>query len=155
MSPCSYSSKTGVAPTGETDGMITTPQGSHRVDHSIWPALFSEDPHALRRFLCSLGFEEGIVVPQESAQLGDRVVHSELLWPEGGRIMVASASDDHPVHQANLYVVTDHPDEVYSRALDMGADITRPLAEQDGHDSREFSLQDPDGNGWSFGTYGG
>lgn len=137
--------------------MTTTPQTSHRIDHSIWPALFSDDPHALRRFLAALGFEEGIVVPARGSTRTDgEVMHSELLWPEGGRIMVASASNDHPTpHRANLYVVTDHPDEVHAKAVTSGAEITRPLAEQSGHGSREFSLKDPDGNGWSFGTYGG
>lgn len=137
--------------------MTTPPQTSHRVDHSIWPALFSDDPHALRRFLVGLGFEEGIVVPAPAGtQAGGEILHSELLWPEGGRIMVASASADHPTsHKANLYVVTDHPDEVHGKAVTLGAEIIRPLAEQSGHDSLEFSLKDPDGNGWSFGTYGG
>ncbi|WP_288831674.1 VOC family protein [uncultured Corynebacterium sp.] len=137
--------------------MTMNPQNSQRTDHSIWPALFSDDPHALRRFLTGLGFEEGIVVPaQSSTQAGGEVVHSELLWPEGGRIMIASISNDHPSpHQVDLYVVTDHPDEVYAKAITLGAEITHPLAEQNDHDSRGFSLRDPDGNGWSFGTYGG
>lgn len=137
--------------------MITAPRDSHRTDHNIWPALFSDDPHALRRFLTALGFEEGIVVPaQGSTQTDGEVMHSELLWPEGGRIMVASVSSEHPVPQRSiLYVVTDHPDEVHDRAVEMGAEITRPLAQQSGYDSREFSLKDPDGNGWSFGTYCG
>lgn len=136
--------------------MTTTPQTSHRIDHNIWPAIFSDDPHALRRFLSDLGFEEGIVVPaQGSTQTDGDVMHSELLWPEGGRIMVASATPDHPAsHRANLYVVTDHPDEVHSRAVDMGAEILRAPAEQDGYASREFSLRDADGNEWTFGTYG-
>ena len=102
---------------------------------------------------------EGIVVPGGAGTPAEgEITHSELLWPEGGRVMVAStrAVDDHATgDRACLYVVTDHPDEVHARAVELGAEITRPLGDQNGYVSREFSMKDPDGNAWSFGTYGG
>jgi uncharacterized glyoxalase superfamily protein PhnB len=51
-------------------------------------------------------------------------------------------------------VVTDDPDAVHRRATDAGAEIIRELSETD-YGSREFALRDPEGNGWSFGTYRG
>src|SRR5699024_7904428 len=141
----------------EAVGMTTTPQTLHRIDHSSWPALFSDDPHALRRFLTARGFEVRIVVPAPSSTQSNRaVMPSDLLGREGCRTIDASVSNDHHTpRRPDLYVVTDYPDEVHAKAVTLGAEITRPLAEQSGHGSREFSLQDPDGNGWSFGTYGG
>ncbi|WP_223277597.1 glyoxalase/bleomycin resistance/extradiol dioxygenase family protein [Janibacter sp. YB324] len=52
--------------------------------------------------------------------------HSEMLWPEGGRVMIASARPDDPhfttpAGSANLYVVTDDPDAVHAHAEALGA----------------------------------
>ena len=123
-------------------------------DHSIWPGLTARDPHALRAWLVTLGFPEGVLVEE-----GDLVRHSEMLWPEGGRVMIASARPDDPhfttpAGSANLYVVTDDPDAVHAHAEALGASFTRPMKEED-YGSRGFSILDPEGNSWSFGTYAG
>ena len=55
---------------------------------------------------------------------------------------------------SSMYVVVDDPNAVYARATDLGATITRELTDSD-YGSRGFSVRDPDGNGWSFGTYAG
>lgn len=125
-----------------------------RTDHSIWPGLTAEDPAALRDWLAGLGFAEGIVVEEDGI-----VAHSEMLWPEGGRVMISSARPDDPhfttpIGGAMLYVVTDRPDEVHTRAETLGATVTRPMEEAD-YGSRGFSILDPEGNSWSFGTYAG
>lgn len=136
--------------------MDTTPTSTTptRTDHTIWPGLTADDPRALRRWLVALGFEEGILVEE-----GDLVIHSEMLWPEGGRVMVHSAKPDDPhftapVGSGNLYVVTDDPDAVHARAEALEASFTRPMKEED-YGSRGFSIIDPEGNSWSFGTYAG
>lgn len=125
-----------------------------RTDHTIWPGLTAEDPKALRAWLAGLGFAEGILV-----EGGGFVQHSEMLWPEGGRVMISSARPDDPhlttpVGGAMLYVVTDEPDAVHERAEAAGATVTRPMEEAD-YGSRGFSILDPEGNSWSFGTYAG
>ncbi|WP_338748004.1 VOC family protein [Janibacter alittae] len=125
-----------------------------RTDHNIWPGLTARDPAALRDWLVGLGFTEGIVVED-----GGIVQHSEVLWPEGGRVMISSARPDDPhfttpVGGAMLYVVTDDPGGVHSRAEAAGATFTRPLEDAD-YGSRGFSILDPEGNSWSFGTYAG
>lgn len=133
-----------------------TPQASPRPDHSVWPAIFADDPLALRAWLVGLGFEEGVVVP--GAEPGT-IHHSELLWPEGGRVMVASRatkSAEWPgVDRSSLYVVTDNPARVHERALAAAAQVTRPLKNEDDYASQGFSCTDPEGNHWSFGTYAG
>ncbi|MGO1167714.1 MAG: VOC family protein [Janibacter sp.] len=126
----------------------------NRTDHTIWPGLTADDPRALRAWLVSLGFSEGILVGGEGI-----VQHSEMLWPEGGRVMISSArpEDPHfttPIGGSNLYVVTDEPDAVHERAVAVGARFTRPMEDAD-YGSRGFSITDPEGNSWSFGTYAG
>jgi uncharacterized glyoxalase superfamily protein PhnB len=53
-----------------------------------------------------------------------------------------------------VYVVTDHPDDVHDRAVAAGAELVQPLRDED-YGSRGFTVSDPEGNLWSFGTYRG
>lgn len=134
---------------------MDTHQTDSRTDHDIWSGITATDPLALRAWLLTLGFTEGILVEGE----GGIVQHSEMLWPEGGRVMISSARQDDPhftmpVGGAMLYVVTDEPDAVHSRAEAAGARFTRPMEDSD-YGSRGFSILDPEGNSWSFGTYAG
>ncbi len=51
-----------------------------------------------------------------------------------------------------IYVVTNEPDALFERATGAGAEVVRPLSDQD-YGSRDFSVKDLEGNIWSFGTY--
>ncbi len=123
-------------------------------DHNVWAAVSSHDPMALRAWLRGLGFVDGILVPGED----NTVNHSEMIWPEGGRVMVATYTEggafDVPVGTACLYVVTDHPADVCAQAKALGARFIRELEDTD-YGSTGFSVRDDDGNSWSFGTYAG
>jgi uncharacterized glyoxalase superfamily protein PhnB len=50
--------------------------------------------------------------------------------------------------------VTDDPDAVYERALAAGATVLRQIRDED-YGGRGFTVQDPEGNQWSFGSYRG
>jgi len=52
------------------------------------------------------------------------------------------------------YVVTDDPDELFTRATAAGAKVLMELHDTD-YGSRDFAVLDPEGNRWSFGTYRG
>ncbi|HWR47649.1 MAG TPA: VOC family protein, partial [Pseudonocardiaceae bacterium] len=49
---------------------------------------------------------------------------------------------------------TDAPDKVFQRAIMAGAEVVRGLADED-YGSRGFTVRDPEGTLWSFGTYRG
>jgi uncharacterized glyoxalase superfamily protein PhnB len=128
---------------------------------TVWPALRARDARALIRFLVdAFGFEETVVYGDQPDGGGDVVVHAELSWPLGGGVMLGSvregADDGWPVPpgSAGCYVVTDDPDALHDRAVAAGAKVTRPLHDTD-YGSRDFAVQDPEGNRWSFGTYRG
>ena len=53
-----------------------------------------------------------------------------------------------------VYVVCDDPDALFARATAAGAEVVRGLVDED-YGSRGFTVRDPEGNLWSFGTYGG
>ena len=83
-----------------------------------------------------------------------------MLWPEGGRVMVSSrgtraAASEPSRGGAVLYIVTRDPDAVYARALALAAKVDHEICDQTDYVSREFSIRDPEGNGWTFGTYAG
>ncbi|MGL5851451.1 MAG: VOC family protein [Phycicoccus sp.] len=123
----------------------------------LWLTFRARDARALIRFLVdAFGFEEKAVYGE-----GDRVDHAELWWPAGGGVMLGSvrdAADGEPgVAQpgtASAYAVTDRPDDLLAQAVDHGATVVRETYDTD-YGTREFSVRDPEGNSWSFGTYQG
>jgi uncharacterized glyoxalase superfamily protein PhnB len=122
---------------------------------TVWGTLRASDAHGLIKFLTeALGFEATAVYAE-----GNTVHHAELSWPPGGGIMLGSvkADDASGVTRPgafSAYVVTDDPDALHARAVAHGAKVTRELHETD-YGSRDFTIEDPEGNHWSFGTYPG
>jgi uncharacterized glyoxalase superfamily protein PhnB len=122
----------------------------------VWPTLRARDARALISFLVeAFGFEETAVYGD-----GDTVSHAELSWPPGGGIMLGSARDPADDGWAlapggsGAYAVTDEPDAVFARAVARGAVVLTEPHDTD-YGSREFSVRDPEGNRWSFGSYRG
>jgi uncharacterized glyoxalase superfamily protein PhnB len=122
----------------------------------VWPTLRAKDARSLIRFLVDVvGFEETAVYGE-----GDVVQHAQLSWPLGGGVMLGSARDDPddawPIRPGTFgaYVVTDDPDGLCARIKAAGGDVTQDLEDTD-YGSRGFSMRDPEGNMWSFGTYRG
>lgn len=122
----------------------------------VWPTLRATDAPGLIRFLVDVvGFEETVVHAD-----GDQVHHAQLAWPLGGGIMLGSArasdGDTWPLQPGTFgaYVVVDEPDALYQKVRAAGAEIVEEPHDQD-YGSRDFSIRDPEGNRWSFGTYRG
>jgi uncharacterized glyoxalase superfamily protein PhnB len=122
---------------------------------TVWPTLRANDARGLITFLTeALGFEATAVYAD-----GDVVHHAELAWPPGGGVMLGSVrpGDPHGVTgpgNFSAYVVTDDPDALHARAVAHGAKVTQELYDTD-YGSRDFSIEDPEGNRWAFGTYPG
>jgi uncharacterized glyoxalase superfamily protein PhnB len=87
-------------------------------------------------------------------------VHSEYRWPEGGIVGISGADPESPFlpppGQNGLYVITQDPQSVWERCQAAGVDVIRP-PEEPHYDpgGMVFSVRDPEGNAWSFGTYVG
>jgi len=126
---------------------------------SIWPTLTFRDARAAADFLvAAFGFELRAIYAHEDDP--GVVEHGELRWPRGGGVMFGSAGrDDGPFGRRlpgneSVYVVCDDPDALFERATAAGAEVVRPLTDED-YGSRGFVVRDPEGNLWSFGTYAG
>ncbi|MDZ7674648.1 MAG: VOC family protein [Acidimicrobiales bacterium] len=135
----------------------------------IWAAVFYRDALAGIRFLVdTFGFEEQLVVTGDDDRY---VVHSELRWPEGGVVQVGSFDPDRPSHHGyadpaddpfiqrpgdqSLYVVTADPESVWERCGRAGIEVVSAPEEPDyAPGTMGFSVRDPEGNVWSFGSYG-
>ena len=88
------------------------------------------------------------------------IVHAELSLGNGmvmlgsckdtglGVIMPAQAGGN----TQGVYVVIKDADALYARAQAAGAEIVMSIRDTD-YGSRDFSVRDPEGHLWSFGTY--
>jgi len=125
----------------------------------VWPNLSYRDARAGIAFLVeAFGFVEVATYARDDDS--SVVQHSELRWPTGGGVMLGSAGkDDGPYGQripANdaVYVGCTDPDALLARATAAAATVVRGIADED-YGSRGFTVRDPEGNLWSFGTYAG
>ena len=126
---------------------------------AVWPTLTYRNARAAIAFLVeAFGFEERAV--HASPADADVIEHAELRWPLGGGVMLGTTGkDDSPFGRRqpgndSVYVVCDDPDGLFERATGAGARVVRELRDED-YGSRGFTVTDPEGNLWSFGTYKG
>ncbi|MFE3290350.1 VOC family protein [Rhodococcus sp. NPDC059234] len=128
---------------------------STRTETVVWPTLTYADARAAIAFLVeAFGFVEAAVYGE-----GDRVDHAQLDWPAGGGVMLGShradsVLADRPVGTGSVYIVVEDADELCRRAVAAGAVVVKGLTDED-YGSRGFTVRDPQGVIWSFGTYAG
>ena len=141
----------------DTNGAGTN--GADTNGANVWPTFRYRDAKAAIAFLQdAFGFE--VAAEYTNADDPQRVDHAELRWPGGGGVMLGSARDDGGamtktgVASGSVYIATDQVAELYHRAIAAGATEVMGLTEQD-YGSKEFSVQDPEGVLWNFGTYRG
>jgi len=123
-----------------------------KVSAAIFPALKYDDaPGAIDWLGKAFGFSKHMVVPNEGG-----VAHAELRLG-GAMIMLGSPGKPDPTNpwtteRQGIYVQITDIDEHYARVKAMGAKIERPLADTP-YGAREYTVRDPGGHLWSFGTY--
>lgn len=131
--------------------MLDDPPGT------LYPCLFYDNaPGAIDWLERAFGFERRLVVPGE----GDGVVlHAELAIGMGC-VMVSSSNVEggwvSPERLSGTNQLTciylPEVDTVYERAIAAGAVVVIELADTD-YGARGFTVRDPEGHAWSFGTY--
>jgi uncharacterized glyoxalase superfamily protein PhnB/ketosteroid isomerase-like protein len=128
-------------------------------DTRVWPILNYRDAPAALAFLAdAFGFEPTAAFARDNDP--QIIEHAEMRWPGGGGIMFGTAGkDDSPFGRRrsgndSVYLVCADPDALFVRATAAGAEVVRGLADTD-YGSRGFTVRDPEGNLWSFGTYAG
>jgi uncharacterized glyoxalase superfamily protein PhnB len=124
---------------------------------NIFPAVRYADADAAVTFLkAAFGATEKAVHRGE-----DGVIHHAELAFGDGLVMVGQYSQagwsggeaPRPLSSTvSIYIIVDDPDGHHAAAKEAGARVVRELEDTD-YGSREYSVRDPDGNLWSFGTY--
>ncbi|MDQ3757048.1 MAG: VOC family protein [Actinomycetota bacterium] len=125
----------------------------------VWSILTYRDARAAMAFLeQAFGFEPRACYAREDDP--SVVEHAEMRWPLGGGVMLGTTGKDDSAFgrrapgNDSVYVVCDDPDALFERATAAGAEVVRGLVDED-YGSRGFTVRDPEGNLWSFGTYRG
>lgn len=100
-----------------------------------------------------LGAERRELVRDEDGKIG----HAEIAL--GGSIVMLGSSGvgrepfrSLPSAGQLVYCAVDDPDALHQHAVAAGAEVVLGLTDTD-YGSRDFTLRDPEGNLWSFGTY--
>ncbi|MCG2621514.1 glyoxalase [Arthrobacter sp. I2-34] len=129
-------------------------ENRHYPPAGVWAGLQSRDARGLIGFLTgTVGFTTHALY-----EAGGDVAHAELLWPEGGLVMVSAWTGSglwaREPGSAQLNVYTHHPDDLYRTVAAAGADIIQEPTDTD-YGARSFGLRDPDGNLWGFSDYRG
>jgi uncharacterized glyoxalase superfamily protein PhnB len=120
---------------------------------SIFPALRYDDAHKAIDFLVNaFGFERHAVFDGPN----NTVAHAELRMGASA-VAINSATAADPASpwtnvRQGLYVVLKDVNAHYDRASAAGADVVRLPVDMD-YGSREYTVRDPEGHLWSFGTY--
>lgn len=119
---------------------------------TFYPILRYRDARAALAWLSeAFGLEATEVTEGEDGS----IAHAELRLGEDVLMLGSdSESGGYGTHagQGWVYVAVDDPDALHARAAAAGAEVVREL-EDTAYGSRDFSVRDPEGNLWSFGTY--
>jgi|SRR5436309_11864085 len=118
---------------------------------TVYPCQTYRDAPAMLKWLVdAFGLTEDAVI----ANPDGTIAHAELGW-RGGGIMIGSYRTDAlsaAPGTGAVYLVVGDPDAHFARATGAGAEVVRPPSDMD-YGSREYSVRDPEGNIWNFGTY--
>lgn len=118
-----------------------------------WQTMSFRDAEVMMAWLRAVGFREHATYRSEADP--SVVEHAEWLWEGGGGIMFGSQRPDGVVANVGgsaAYLVCADPDAVFDAAVAAGASVVRAMVDQD-YGGRGGSVEDPEGNHWSFGSY--
>jgi len=123
---------------------------------NIVPNLHYRDPRAALTWLAAaFGFEEVIVVDGDDGA----IVHAELRFGDGfvfvgddrGGLGMRSPRDLGGT-SVDLCLYVREVDAHYARAVAAGAEVVHAIADTS-YGSRGYTVRDPEGHLWTFGTY--
>ena len=121
---------------------------------AFYPNLLYADAEAAIEWLeRTLGFERREVHHDDDGN----IVHAEVAL-DSTVVMLGTAGVGRepfrslPPGGSLVYVAMDEVEALYERVREAGADIALELTDTD-YGSRDFTVRDPEGTLWAFGTY--
>ena len=128
--------------------------GAETLNATFYAGALYEDADAAMDWLeRTLGCERREVHRDDDGS----VAHAEMAFG-GSILMLGSAGAGRepfrslPAGGRLIYCAVDDVDDLYERVREAGGDIALEITDTD-YGSRDFTVRDPEGNLWSFGTY--
>jgi uncharacterized glyoxalase superfamily protein PhnB len=127
---------------------------SEAIEATAYPGLFYDDAEAAMQWLeRTLGFERR----EDHRDDDGNVVHAEMALGTALVMLNTAGTGREPFSSipgggSLVYIALDEVDSLYERAREAGADIALEPTDTD-YGSRDFTVRDPEGTLWSFGTY--
>jgi uncharacterized glyoxalase superfamily protein PhnB len=119
---------------------------------TFYPSLRYDDaPAAIEWLERAFGFEREMVVEEDEG----RIAHAQLRYGDGMIMLGSEREDGWGPHAGRSWVyvaVEGDVDAHFETARAAGAEVIREPTDQE-YGSRDYSVRDPEGNLWSFGTY--
>lgn len=118
---------------------------------SIHPTLrYADAARALEFLTTALGLRPGPVSRDDAGT----VRHAELGFGSPPGVLMIGTRDGGPwdTGRAVTYLVVDDADAHHATAVAAGAPVVMELTDQP-YGSREYAVEDPEGNVWTVGTY--
>lgn len=124
---------------------------------AIFPTLRYRDANRAIEWLGrAFGFTENAIyrdddggVQHAELELGGSLIMLGEIRPDDWQ---GGTTPDPRESVLGIYVVVEDVDAHHDRAVAAGAEVLRPLTDQD-YGGRDYGARDCDGNAWSFGTY--
>lgn len=120
---------------------------------------YKDAPQAIEWLCNAFGFEKHLVVPGEN----ETIAHAQLIFGNA-MIMLGSENDNaygkwlkapkelNGLNTQATYIVVEHIDEHYKKAVQEGAEIVIDIKDED-YGGRGYTCRDQEGHIWSFGSY--
>jgi uncharacterized glyoxalase superfamily protein PhnB len=121
---------------------------------ALYPGLQYRDADTAMKWLEDV---LGCELRDDHRDYDGNVVHAELAF-RGAIVMLSTAGVGRepfrslPAGGRLVYCALDDVDSLYEQVRDAGGDIAVELTDTD-YGSRDFTVRDPEGNLWAFGTY--
>lgn len=124
--------------------------------HSVTPYIIVDGAaDAIRFYERALGATEALRLPME----GGRIAHAEIRIGDS-YVMLADEFPDHDIRgpksrggaTSSLMIYVEDVDSAFQRAIDAGATVDKPVADQF-YGDRSGTITDPFGHKWTLATH--
>ena len=128
--------------------------------HSVTPYIIVDGAaEAIRWYGQALGASEALRLPMPTPDGGEKIAHAEIRIGDS-YVMLADEFPDHDIlgpkarggATSSLMIYVEDVDAAFRRAIDAGASVDKPVADQF-YGDRSGTFIDPFGHKWTLATH--
>ncbi len=114
----------------------------HENYQTVMPYLIVKNA---KQFISFMQIVFGATETYKAMRDENKIMHAEIMIG-GSTIMFADSTDVYGVQNAGMFIYVDDADETFKKAIDNGATVVTPIADQSY--GRSGGVKDPFGNTW-------